>query len=183
MNSMWIDSDLRQAADWHFAEHQKLILEAAQMLSTALHEYGVGELAPYQKSYVNHPLNVWVRQSSANWFQMRDYASALHESFYGYSYDELSCAADRGGDLDVMDKRGEIHKSFKKIVQMDADTAVEMLFPDVGLTARPRVFGHGHSDPDPTSTLTEAYRKYYQFNAIERADVFTWREQPDWIDA
>lgn len=184
MNSMWIDTDFDKAADWHFKEHQKLILEAAQMLATALHEHGLGDLAWYDPSYVNHPLNIWVRQSSANWFQMRNYVSALHDSFYdGYTYDELRRSYERGADLDVMDERGEIHKSFKKIVKGgDCDEAVRIVFPDLGLTARPRCFGHGFEDPDPTSTLTEAYREYYKFNAVERNDKFTWRNKPDWAE-
>jgi hypothetical protein len=181
MNAMWIDTNLRKAADWHFKEHQKLILEAAQMLSTALHEYGVGHLAPYQKSYVNHPLNVWVRQSSANWFKLREYASALHDSFYGYDYDGLRKSYERGADLDRMDEEGYIHKSFKKIVRMEADDVVEMLFPNVGLTARPRPFGHGFDDPGPHLSTEEAYREYYKFNLETRSESFTTRGEPEWL--
>lgn len=42
----------------------KMILESAQMLSTAMHVAGVP--GPYRKTHENHPCSVWVRQSSGN---------------------------------------------------------------------------------------------------------------------
>jgi glycine/serine hydroxymethyltransferase len=42
---MWLSTDLREAADWHFKEHQKLILEGGQMLATALNEHGLDEVS------------------------------------------------------------------------------------------------------------------------------------------
>lgn len=180
MNSMWLHSDLRQAADWHFKEHQKLILEAVQMLSTALHEHGLGELAPYGASYVNHPLNIWVRQSQQNWFQMLDYASALHESFYGYSYDSLRRSYKRGANLDKMYDEGDIHKSFKEIVESDAEKAVEIVFPDLGLTARPKCVGG--IEWNTTEPVTEVYRRYYAEAKAPQTDKFTPREVPAWLE-
>ena len=43
----------------------KMIPESAQMLSTAINYYG-GK-APYKSTHVNHPCNVWVRNSSGNY--------------------------------------------------------------------------------------------------------------------
>jgi hypothetical protein len=44
----------------------KMVLESAQMLSTALRYHGV-ESAPYKSTHLNHPCNVWSRESRANY--------------------------------------------------------------------------------------------------------------------
>lgn len=181
MNSMWLHTDLDKAAEWHFKEHQKLILEAGQMLATALNEYGLDDVSWYGSTHINHTLSRWVRESAANWFLLRDYMSALHDSFYGHTYDELRRSYERGADLDMMDERGEIHKTFKKVVKAHPDRAVEVALPDIGVTARPRCFGHGFEDPDTTRSIEESYRDYYSFNAENRSDSFTLRKEPDWL--
>jgi len=182
MNCMWLDTDLRKAADWHFKEHQKLILEAGQMLATGLNWHCLDELAWYDSTYKNHPLNIWLRTSSANWFKLRDYMSALHESFYGYGYEGLRKSYQRGADLDAMDNEGMIHKTFKKVVRGDEpDDLVELVFPNLGVTPRPRCFGHGFEDPGPHLTTEEAYREYYKHNLKTRTDKFTKREEPAWL--
>lgn len=43
----------------------KMVLESAQMLSTAINYYG-GE-APYKSTHINHPCSVWVRTSRWNY--------------------------------------------------------------------------------------------------------------------
>lgn len=43
----------------------KMILESAQLLSTAMHEAGLP--GPYKKTHTNHPCAVWVRQSGGNY--------------------------------------------------------------------------------------------------------------------
>jgi len=184
MNSMWLDTDLRKAADWHFKEHQKLILEAGQMLATALNEHGLDDVSWYGSTHINHPMTIWTRTSAANWFKMREYMSALHESFYGYDYDELRRSYERGANLDRMDDEGDIHATFKKVVRGDEpDRLVRLVFPDIGLTARPRCFGHGFEDPGPSVSLEEAYRGYYKHNLETRSDKFTTREEPEWLTA
>jgi hypothetical protein len=64
---------------------------------------------------------------------------------------------------------------------MNADSAVEILFPSIGPTARPRAFGHGFEDPGPEYTVEEAYREYYKFNARKRGNKFTKRGVPEWL--
>lgn len=53
----------------------KMLLESCQMLSTAVNENG-GK-APYKSTHKNHPSNVWVRQSSANYEWLLDHAATL----------------------------------------------------------------------------------------------------------
>lgn len=176
---MWLDTDLRKASDWHFKEHQKLILEAGQMLATALNEHGLDDVSWYGSTHKNHPLTIWTRTSSANWFKMRDYMSALHESFYGHPYDELRESYERGADLDYMDERGEIHKTFKKVVSAGVDDLVRLVFPDVGLTARPKCVGD--IDYDVTESVEAVYRRYYRDVKAPQTDKFTPREEPEWL--
>jgi len=177
MNAMWLDTDLRKAADWHFKEHQKLILEAGQMLSTALNERGLDNLAWYGSTHTNHPLNIWARSSAANWFKLREYMSALHESFYGYSYDDLRRSYERGADLDYMDDRGMIHATFKEVVSADTDEAVRFAFANLGPTARPKCVGG--IEYNTAESVEDVYRRYYK-EVKAPQDVFTWREKPDW---
>lgn len=58
----------------------KMLLETAQMLSTAINVNG-GE-APYKSTHLNHPANSWLRSSKANYrWALRHYA-ALCRDFY-----------------------------------------------------------------------------------------------------
>lgn len=54
----------------------KMILESAQMLSTAMHELGIPG-APYKKTHVNHPCSVWARQSRRNYFWLLEHMQGL----------------------------------------------------------------------------------------------------------
>jgi len=44
----------------------KMVLESAQMLSTAISQRGC--CAPYRENHVNHPCSVWVRSTQGNYF-------------------------------------------------------------------------------------------------------------------
>lgn len=53
----------------------KMVLESAQMLCTAINE--LGGSAPYKSTHKNHPSNVWVRKSRANFFWLHRHFIAL----------------------------------------------------------------------------------------------------------
>ena len=181
MNSMWLDTDLRKAADWHFKEHQKLILEAGQMLATALNEHGLDDVSWYGSTHINHPMTIWTRTSADNWFKMREYMSALHESFYGYSYDELRRSYERGANLDRMNDEGDIHTTFMHVVKAHPDKLVRLMFPSVGETARPKCVGD--LDFEPTESVESVYRRYYKEVKLPQDDKFTMRGEPEWLTA
>jgi hypothetical protein len=62
MNIFYLDSDPFEAATLQCDRHVvKMILESAQLLSTAHHE--LGSMAPYKSTHKNHPSAVWVRRS------------------------------------------------------------------------------------------------------------------------
>lgn len=65
MNIFVLDTDPKLCAEYHCDKHVvKMILEHAQLLSTALRAYGVD--AGYKATHVNHPSSKWVRQSQDN---------------------------------------------------------------------------------------------------------------------
>lgn len=63
----------------------KMILESAQMLSTAIIEHG--GIGPYKITHKNHPCTVWARQTSANYKWLYDHFMALMNE-YTHRYDK-----------------------------------------------------------------------------------------------
>lgn len=55
----------------------KMIVESAQMLSTALWRYDAWESGLYKPCYVNHPCNDWVRKSRKNFEWLCEHAFGL----------------------------------------------------------------------------------------------------------
>lgn len=55
----------------------KMIIETAQLLSTALHVCGYTGSLIYKKTHINHPCSIWTRQASANYDWLYDYFLAL----------------------------------------------------------------------------------------------------------
>lgn len=53
----------------------KMILESAQLLSTAINECGGN--GPYKSNHVNHPCSIWVRQSRKNYRWLLQHFIAL----------------------------------------------------------------------------------------------------------
>jgi hypothetical protein len=58
----------------------KMILESAQMLSTAINERGGS--APYRSTHKNHPANVWARTTRSNWIWLFNHFEALSDEYY-----------------------------------------------------------------------------------------------------
>ena len=84
MNIFVLDRDINKLVEAHVDKHVvKMILEHAQMLSTAvrltLPEDKVGNA--YKAGFQNHPCTLWVRESLANWFWLRDATMQLNEEF------------------------------------------------------------------------------------------------------
>lgn len=59
----------------------KMVLESAQMLCTALHQHGASHLAQYKQTHVNHPSNVWCRQTRTNYGWLLMHFRALLDEF------------------------------------------------------------------------------------------------------
>lgn len=59
---------------------KKMILESAQLLSTALNEYNSG-LPVYKTTHKNHPCAIWVRQSRQNYTWLLMHMKGLNHQF------------------------------------------------------------------------------------------------------
>jgi hypothetical protein len=81
MNIFYLDREPVIAAKQHYNKHVvKMVLEAAQLLCTAHHVCGDGNV-PYKKTHVNHPSAVWVRSSKAHYMWCYAYMLALGDEY------------------------------------------------------------------------------------------------------
>ena len=92
MNIFFVDTDPKTAAQWQCDAHvRKMILESAQLLSTAHREldgdYWADLFDLYKSTHKNHPSAVWVRQSKANYQWLYDHFIALCDE-YSYRYNK-----------------------------------------------------------------------------------------------
>jgi hypothetical protein len=60
----------------------KMILESAQMLSTAIREHGYTDDDVYKSTHKNHPSNVWCRTTRANYMWLYEHYRALALEYY-----------------------------------------------------------------------------------------------------
>jgi len=175
MNIMWTDENLDEAASNHPTKYTKLILEAGQCLCSALHINGLGEQSPYGKGYINHPISRWCAESQQNWFQALDYMSALHDHFYGWTFNEVKSL-----DEDVawdMYEDGQFHKTVVQLATSGVEKLVEVVFPDIRKTARPKCV----LDSCKEATVVESYRKYFACYK-QHYDWFEWSDgEPEWL--
>lgn len=84
MNIFYVDKDPKIAAQSLCDKHVvKMILESAQMLSTAQNAAGLP--GPYKSTHFHHPSNVWVRKSPYNYAWLLRHFHVLCEE-YTYRY-------------------------------------------------------------------------------------------------
>lgn len=60
----------------------KMILESAQMLSTALRVHGCSEEKLYKISHKNHPCSIWSRATRANYLWLYEHFVALATEYH-----------------------------------------------------------------------------------------------------
>lgn len=96
MNIFYLDRDPKTAARMQCDRHVvKMILESAQLLSTAHREIDGDEWADanglYKRTHKNHPSAVWARQSSDNYqWLFRHFLALCDEYSYRYGKTHLS---------------------------------------------------------------------------------------------
>tara|TARA_R100001082_G_scaffold75903_1_gene44026 strand:- start:754 stop:1245 length:492 start_codon:yes stop_codon:yes gene_type:complete len=149
-SALWLD-DIRK---------NKMILESAQMLSTAVRALCPDTtLEVYKTAYLNHPCSKWARQSRAN-FQW-----LLHHMSWLYNQ--------KSGDH----KSARLIPEFQKYAD-DGDFPDEYLTPFANC-ARNLERGVDYSNIDD---VHQAYRMYMNDRWKERNITLTWRwgEEPDW---
>ena len=146
MNIFVLHTDPLIAAQMHCDKHcVKMILETAQMLSTAHHVYETPEADKvYKKAHLNHPCTKWIRESKANYRWAFDLYFELLTEFRV--------------------RRGKSHKSAELMYDL---FKVPEDMPDVGLTP----FAQAMPDEYKRSCPVEAYRAYYMG---EKASIAEW---------
>ena len=81
MNIFYLDRDPREAARLQCDRHVvKMILETAQLLSTAHNEIDGGQIA-YKTTHKNHPSAVWTRSSLDHYLWLRSHLMALGREY------------------------------------------------------------------------------------------------------
>ena len=60
----------------------KMILESAQMLSTAMREHGYEGNNVYKSTHKNHPSNIWTRTTRSNYMWLYEHYRALALEYY-----------------------------------------------------------------------------------------------------
>ena len=156
MNIFFLDRDPKIAAQYHCDTHVvKMILETAQLLSTAHHEMG-SPLAEhcYKSTHVNHPCAIWVRQSIHN---------------YRWTYDLF-----RWLTTEYWKRRGKIHASWKKL-GLILDTIPDL--PDLPFRDPPQCMPEVYKKDD----TVEAYRQYYR---LGKRDIVAYKwinNTPEWM--
>lgn len=160
MNIFYLHSAPIQASQAHCDKHVvKMILETAQMLSTA-HRILDGENCKridllYRSTHVNHPSNVWIRSTSGNYLWAFQLLTALgHEYTHRY-----------GKNHATITKLWDILNIPPANIKEDYQTPIPLCMPDE----------FKGSDP------VDSYRKYYMSKQGKFKMIWTKREVPDWF--
>ena len=96
MNIFYLDPNPRTAAQWQCDRHVvKMILESAQMLSTAHRELDgdswADEVGLYKRTHKNHPSTVWARSSKPQYDWLYEHFYHLCDEYrYRYGKEHLS---------------------------------------------------------------------------------------------
>ena len=155
MNIFYLDKRPDDAAEMHCDKHcVKMILEYAQMLSTAHRELdgNVPDIL-YKSTHKNHPSTIWTRSSKQHYdwlFRLFRMLSAEYTLRYG-----------------------KIHKTWEKLRKI-LETAPKNIVEN-GWSDPPQCMPDHCKKPD----TIDAYRNYY---LTEKASFSTWNysKQPTW---
>ena len=164
MNIFYLSSCPQEAAESHNDKHcVKMILEYAQMLSTAHRELDddVPDIL-YKSTHKNHPSTIWTRSSKQHYdwlFRLFRMLSAEYSIRYGLISDSNDTF--------------KVHKSWEKLGKI-LETAPKNIV-DNGWIDPPQCMPDHCKKPD----TIDAYRNYY---LTEKATFSTWKysKQPTW---
>jgi len=82
MNIFFLHHTPQIAALYHCDKHVvKMIVETAQLLATAHHQHGNGHAVSYKPTHVNHPSNVWARESKLHYAYLVDLGKSLCKQY------------------------------------------------------------------------------------------------------
>jgi len=146
MNIFILDRNPKIAASMHCDKHcVKMILETAQMLSTAHRVYNTPQADKvYKQAHLNHPCTIWVRESVDNYAWAYELFKELNNEFVA--------------------RRGKHHLSWTKLGSILSHTPI---LPTLGLTK----FAQAMPEEYKEDNAVQAYRNYY---LGEKADIANW---------
>ena len=156
MNIFFLDKTPELSAEYLCDKHiPKMLLESAQMLSTAVQNYTGRIEELYKPAYPNHPMTKWVGSTFSN-FQW-----ALENAVY------IS---------DEYTKRfKKLHKS-SRILNVIYDNQYYKDIPDERFTEPPQCMPNEYRDTD----YVTAYRRYYNNDKKYFAKWEKGRSCPEW---
>lgn len=178
MNIFVLDQEPKQAAAYHVDRHViKMILESAQMLSTAHRvldgiqyidktsgrrniqrwrlKNDLDDSIFYQATHINHPCSRWVRESDSNYQWLYELFLYLSTEYVErYQKDHLT-----------WDKLGKILEQFPRKIKVGSLTPFAL--------AMPEQYRIKHNP-------VQSYRQYY---ISEKSGLFSWKNKPSpyWI--
>ena len=162
MNIFFLDKFPLKAAEYLCDKHiPKMLLESAQMLSTAVRKYeeetNSTPLAEpiYKSAYPNHPMTKWVCETKDNFDWTLDNALAI--------YDEYKL------------RFNKIHKSYK-VLKNIIDFELNAHIPEGDFTEPPQCMPDEYRDKD----YVTAYRRYYNTDKKYFAKWEKGRGCPEW---
>jgi len=133
MNIFVLDNDIEKCAAYHNNRHcVKMILESAQMLSTAVRLSGINK--GYKACYEKHPCTLWVNNSLDNWLWLRKLVIELNTEWKSRFNHERN------------------HKSFDVVMSLPKPK-----IRSIGLTP----FAQAMPDVYRNKDAVKAYRDYY----------------------
>ena len=167
MNIFYLSEKPDECAEMHNDKHcVKMILESAQMLSTAHRELD-GDVPDilYKSTHKNHPSTIWVRSSKQHY----DWLFRLFRMLsveYTLRYSNKTLIKNFGGEF-------KVHKTWDKLGKL-LETAPKNIV-DNGWVDPPQCMPDHCKKPD----TIDAYRNYYM---VEKASISTWKysQQPKW---
>ena len=157
MNIFVLDLNAQSCVAMHCDKHVvKMILEYAQLLSTAHHvldaENAISNI--YKKTHVNHPSSVWTRESSQNYVWL-------------YNLFKELC-------FEYTRRYNKVHLTQTKL--LDVLSQLPKNIPTGEMTK----FKLAMPDQYKSDDAVESYRAYY---VNEKSSIATWKynQKPDWM--
>ena len=162
MNIFFLDETPKFSAQYLCDKHiPKMLLESAQMLSTAVRKYEEDtETTPlaepiYKSAYPNHPMTIWVSETLGNFTWALDNAIWINNEY------KL--------------RFNKIHKSYK-VLKNIIDFELNAHIPEGDFTEPPQCMPDEYRDKD----YVTAYRRYYNTDKKYFAKWEKGRQQPEW---
>ncbi len=161
MNVFVLHLEPHKAAQMHNDRHVcKMIVEYAQLMSTAHHKAGSAKDIMYKATHPNHPCNKWVRRDAANYRWLYALFCNLCDE-YTYRYDK-------------------VHKTDKKLRKILSKLPANLL-DDAHKTSRD-VTGFALAMPDQYKDFNSAVRSYRYYYRCDKQHIAHWtrRGKPEW---